>query len=294
MTGYVAGGKGLVAIHSASDMFRNSAAWGKLIGGQLDHKGPVSTFTAAVKAPQHPVVREFTPFEAKDETFVHKNAAADRTVLMDRAEGSGREAVSWVRNEGKGRVFYTALGHDENTWKNASFTALLRGAVLWTAGDGVRAQWEKLQTPSVSYKPSVFIPNYERRVPPLKFQEPLSPQDSMKTMQVPPGFEVQLFASEPDITKPISMNWDERGRLWVVESVDYPNDFIPRYDGQDRSCRPRSHQDLRRHERRWQSRQVHCVRRRPEHSDRHHFLEWRRHRRPGAGHALSQELQRRR
>ncbi len=227
VTGYVAGGKGLVAIHSASDMFRNSAAWGKLIGGQLDHKGPVSTFTAAVKAPQHPVVREFTPFEAKDETFVHKNAAADRTVLMDRAEGSGREAVSWVRNEGKGRVFYTALGHDENTWKNASFTALLRGAVLWTAGDGVRAQWEKLQTPSVSYKPSVFIPNYERRVPPLKFQEPLSPQDSMKTMQVPPGFEVQLFASEPDITKPISMNWDERGRLWVVESVDYPNDFIP-------------------------------------------------------------------
>jgi len=34
-----------------------------------------------------------------------------------------------------------------------SFTALLRGAVLWTAGDAVRAQWEKLQMPSVSYKP---------------------------------------------------------------------------------------------------------------------------------------------
>jgi putative membrane-bound dehydrogenase-like protein len=71
----------------------------------------------------------------------------------------------------------------------------------------------------------VFIPNYERRVPPLKYQEPLSPQDSMKTMQVPPGFEVQLYASEPDIVKPIAMNWDERGRLWVVESVDYPNEL---------------------------------------------------------------------
>ena len=133
---------------------------------------------------------------------------------MDRSEGSGREAVTWVRNEGRGRVFYTALGHDETTWKNPSFTALLRGAVLWTVGDAVSNQWEKLQMPNVSYKPSVLIPNYERRVPPLKYQEPLSPQDSMKTMQVPPGFEVQLFASEPDITKPIAMNWDERGRLW--------------------------------------------------------------------------------
>jgi uncharacterized protein len=232
VTAYVTGGKGLIAIHSASDMFRNSAAWGKLIGGQLDHHGPVTTFTAAVTKPDHPVVREFTPFETKDETYVHKNLAADRTVLMDRGEAeskaaAGREAVTWVRNEGRGRVFYTALGHDETTWKNPSFTALLRGAVLWTVGDAVRDQWEKLQMPSVSYKQSVFIPNYERRVPPLKYQEPLSPQDSMKTMQVHPGFEVQLFASEPDITKPIAMNWDERGRLWIVESVDYPNDFIP-------------------------------------------------------------------
>jgi putative membrane-bound dehydrogenase-like protein len=223
---WVSGGKGLVAIHSAADMFKNSAAWGKLIGAQLDHHGAVTTFTAAVTQPQHPVLREFTAFETKDEPYFFKNAVADRTILMDRPEGGAREAVSWARNEGKGRVFYTALGHDENTWKNASFTALLRGAVLWTAGDAVRDQWEKLQMPSVSYKPSVFIPNYERRVPPLKLQEPLSPQDSMKTMQVPPGFEVQLFASEPDITKPIAMNWDERGRLWVVESIDYPNDQI--------------------------------------------------------------------
>ena len=239
VTAYVDGGKGLVAIHSAADMFKNSAAWGKLIGAQLDHHGPVSTFTAAVKQAQHPSLREFTPFETKDETYIFKNGAADRTVLMDRAEGSGREAVTWVRNEGKGRVFYTALGHDENTWKNASFTALLRGAALWTAGDAVRAQWEKLQMPSVSYVPSVFIPNYERRVPPLKLQQPLSPQDSMKTMQVPPGFEVQLFAAEPDITKPIAMNWDERGRLWVVESVDYPNDLkaAPDADGINHSVK---------------------------------------------------------
>jgi putative membrane-bound dehydrogenase-like protein len=223
---YVNGGHGLVAIHSAADMFKGTPAWGKLIGAQLDRHGPVSDIKVAVTQPQHPVVREVTAFDTKDEPYFFKNADADRTILMDRPEGAGREAVSWARTQGKGRVFYTALGHDEPTWKNASFQALIRGAALWTAGDAVSNQWEKLQMPTVVYKPSVYIPNYERRVPPLKFQEPLSPQDSMKTMQVPPGFEVKLFASEPDIIKPISMNWDERGRLWVVESVDYPNDQI--------------------------------------------------------------------
>lgn len=222
LTAYVEGGKGLVAIHNAAE----TPAFAKLIGATADHHNAVATIAVAVKDAQHPVVREVTGFETKDEPFFFKGAAADRTILMDRAEGSGREAVAWARNQGKGRVVYTALGHDETTWKNPSFIALVRGAALWAAGDSVRDQWEKLQMPSVSYKPSVFIPNYERRVPPLKLQEPLSPQDSMKTMQVPPGFEVQLFASEPDITKPISMNWDERGRLWIVESVDYPNDII--------------------------------------------------------------------
>lgn len=34
---------------------------------------------------------------------------------------------------------------------------------------------------------------------------------------------MKLFASEPEIINPIAMNWDEKGRLWVVETVDYPN-----------------------------------------------------------------------
>src|SRR5262249_52700089 len=50
----------------------------------------------------------------------------------------------------------------------------------------------------------------------------LSPADSQKAFTVPPGFEVRLFASEPDIINPVAMTWDERGRLWVVELFEYP------------------------------------------------------------------------
>jgi putative membrane-bound dehydrogenase-like protein len=50
----------------------------------------------------------------------------------------------------------------------------------------------------------------------------LTPADSQKAFSVPPGFEVRLFASEPDVINPVAMTWDERGRLWVVELFEYP------------------------------------------------------------------------
>lgn len=56
-----------------------------------------------------------------------------------------------------------------------------------------------------------------------KVQNPLSPEDSQKHIEVPKGFETILFASEPEIINPISFTWDERGRLWVLQSMDYPH-----------------------------------------------------------------------
>lgn len=50
----------------------------------------------------------------------------------------------------------------------------------------------------------------------------LAPEETRKLIQVPPGFEVRLFASEPMVVNPVAMTWDERGRLWVVELYEYP------------------------------------------------------------------------
>ena len=58
-----------------------------------------------------------------------------------------------------------------------------------------------------------------------RIQDPLSPEASLKHIQVPKGFEVTLYAAEPDIINPIAMSWDERGRLWVVQSMDYPHEL---------------------------------------------------------------------
>ncbi|WP_172435979.1 PVC-type heme-binding CxxCH protein [Sediminicola luteus] len=56
-----------------------------------------------------------------------------------------------------------------------------------------------------------------------KVQDPLSPEDSQRHIQLPEGFEAQLFAAEPNIINPIAFSWDEKGRLWVVQSQDYPH-----------------------------------------------------------------------
>ena len=51
---------------------------------------------------------------------------------------------------------------------------------------------------------------------------PRTPEEEIKAFHLPPGFEAQLVASEPDIHKPINIAFDDRGRLWVTDTVEYP------------------------------------------------------------------------
>lgn len=51
---------------------------------------------------------------------------------------------------------------------------------------------------------------------------PLAPEEAAKKFAVPEGFEMRIFASEPQVVNPVGMTWDDRGRLWVVELLEYP------------------------------------------------------------------------
>lgn len=52
--------------------------------------------------------------------------------------------------------------------------------------------------------------------------EPLRPEEQKKKIKLPPGFELQLVAADPDIRKPININFDAAGRLWITETIEYP------------------------------------------------------------------------
>ena len=48
--------------------------------------------------------------------------------------------------------------------------------------------------------------------------------DAVETFRIAKGFRIELVASEPDVCSPVDMAFDEDGRLWVVEMIDYPYD----------------------------------------------------------------------
>jgi putative heme-binding domain-containing protein len=62
------------------------------------------------------------------------------------------------------------------------------------------------------------IPHRQDRPP----NEPYAPVEAVRRMTVPEGFTVELVASEPDLVNPIAMTFDDRGRIWVTESLEYP------------------------------------------------------------------------
>ena len=234
---YVADGGGLVPIHCASAMFGNSDAYVNLVGGAFKSHGE-ATFRTRIDAPDHPAIQNVPNFESWDETYVHMKHNPDKQVLETRVEDGHEEPWTWVRSHGQGRVFYTAWGHDERTWSNDGFHKLLERGLRWAAGDW--ALTADLSPPALETMEGI-LPNYPPGVgwgvtgePITRLQKPLPPEESMRQAVVEPGFRLELFASEPDIVNPIDMAWDEQGRLWIAETIDYPNEFQSDRRGNDR------------------------------------------------------------
>lgn len=241
LTGFLENGGGLVALHCASASFQNSEAFIRLVGAAFKSHG-TGTFRATRVRPDHPVVRGVPPFETWDETYIHTKHNPNRTVLEVRRQDGHEEPWTWVRAYGEGRVFYTAWGHDERTWGNDGFQQLLTRAIKWTAGDWALEQTLTKAQPTTT-RLEVGLPVYEPPPAPWNTlagmvdtaQVALSPEQSYALMITRPGFRVEPYAAEPMIRNIIDFTWDERGRMWAVETVDYPNEVLPEGEpGRDR------------------------------------------------------------
>ncbi|WP_266366369.1 PVC-type heme-binding CxxCH protein [Tellurirhabdus rosea] len=228
---YVASGKGLIPVHCASFCFRNSEEYVKMVGGQF-WRHRMDTIQPVFKQTDHPVMMGVQKFKVYDETYLHSKLQPDNNVLTEREiradqakdkPGQSVEPYTWTRSYGKGRVFYTAYGHDERTWDNPGFQKLLENGILWAVGDQVKALHDGLNPQPFAFR-EANLPNYEKRPGPQQQQLALSPEESMKHIQVPVDFNLDLYASEPNVMHPIAMTWDERGRLYVLITRDYPNE----------------------------------------------------------------------
>ncbi len=158
---YVRGGKGFVGTHSASDTFHTDNEAVKGPERYLNHGEKADAYVRFLGAEfiihgkqqvaKNTVVdRKFPGFEGAGESYAFeeewyslKDFVPDihviTTIDAPAMEGSmyGRPAYpnTWARKEGKGRVWYTAMGHREDVWTNPIFQNALIGGLKWAMGD---------------------------------------------------------------------------------------------------------------------------------------------------------------
>ena len=241
---YVENGGGFAPIHCASYCFLNSPKYIALVGAQFKSHGTGEFDTKTVDT-SHPITKGLEAFRTWDETYVHtKHNEKDRHVLQVRDEKGTDEPWTWVRTEGKGRIFYTAYGHDNRTWGHPGFHDLIERGLRWAAHKGevfdgrprVAAGLKPLRYEDAPSEIPQYLPGRSWGTMGdsiKKMQLPADSAESVKHMALPKGLEARLFVSEPEIAKPIALAWDHKGRLWVAETVDYPNNLQRGGDGHD-------------------------------------------------------------
>ena len=143
------GGKGFGGAHSATDTLYSWPDYGDLIGAYFDGHPWAQEAAINIEDAEHPISRQLAPsFRITEEFYQFRAWSRDRVrVLMTldtrtvdlQAPGVNRTdgdfALAWVKNYGRGRVFYTALGHFDDTWRDPRFLAMIRNGLLWLAGE---------------------------------------------------------------------------------------------------------------------------------------------------------------
>jgi uncharacterized protein len=149
-------GKGFLGTHSASDTFHSKGErfqtqdpeardpYIRMLGGEFIRHGPQQEATMKLVSPQFPGCDKIKgEFRLKDEWYSLKNFASDLHVVLVQMtggmEGSDYQRpdypATWARHHGKGRVFYTSMGHREDVWTNPTFQTVLLGGIAWAVGN---------------------------------------------------------------------------------------------------------------------------------------------------------------
>jgi type 1 glutamine amidotransferase len=143
-------GKGFVGIHAALDTFYNWPEYGEMIGGYFDGH-PWNTFDAPViiEDPNFPAVKHFkgTSLVLKDEMYQPKSWSREKVNVIMRLDDSKLDysktpkaradrdfAITWSKMHGKGRVFYSSLGHTRESWQDPQVQKMYLEAIRWVLG----------------------------------------------------------------------------------------------------------------------------------------------------------------
>jgi type 1 glutamine amidotransferase len=133
---YANTGGGVAAMHVACWSFPDAPVITSVIGGAFLGHHPIQQFSQVILPVEHPILKGLGTYSSVDEPYLFKNVAPDRTILTMREGPHAPEAMTWVRQQGQGRVFYHSGGHDSRTWVQPNFQELVTRGIEWVARDG--------------------------------------------------------------------------------------------------------------------------------------------------------------
>jgi len=234
------GGGGIVAVNAG--VAAGDVDWGvRNLGGGW-HRERSRKFTSLmmlyVITDWHPIVEGASPFDINDDTLYDLVLAEEKIEVFGSAftpevpdtDRGRREAgrfddvrasiydiqpQMWAFEGGNHRSVVLLQGAARETLEHPAFRAYVMRGLAWVAKsddiDGLVAAADLAQ---LRYPPG----------------GPRTAEDAVGQFKLQPGFSATSIAEEPMIHKPIAVQWDERGRLWVAESPEYPNGRTPHVD----------------------------------------------------------------
>ncbi len=148
---WIESGKAFMGAHAATDTYKTSDLGGdrsfvEMIGGEFRTHGAQCEVDAIVDDPKHPATQHFgSSYKVFDEIYILNHSSRDRVRVLlsldkypnDKSPSAGQPGdhlLSWCKMYGKGKVFYTALGHREDVWESEPYRQHLLGGIRWALG----------------------------------------------------------------------------------------------------------------------------------------------------------------
>jgi len=140
---WVAAGHGFIGMHSASDTYHGFKPYIEMLGGEFQTHGAQVGVECLVQDTSHPATKHLGESYCieQEEVYLIKNYEPSKVhelLTLDKhpnkKKESGHFAVAWSKEYGKGKVFYTSLGHREDVWENERYKKHILGGIKWALG----------------------------------------------------------------------------------------------------------------------------------------------------------------
>ena len=138
---WIRSGKGFAGAHAASDSFLDFVPYLEMVGGEFKTHGPQVEVECIVQDDKHPATKhidksikvfdEIYLFDRYDKNKIHLLLDLDK---HPNTKEAGHFGIAWCKSYGKGKMFYTELGHRVDVWEKPWYQEHVLGGILWSLG----------------------------------------------------------------------------------------------------------------------------------------------------------------